>query len=151
MCRHFNSRHLNRLLGSAVVLLALPSCAELPPDYSPRFVEVPIVSPGRPGRVAHHAIVPEACLIPDPTDTQFGPRLPPGCANNANLLVMVEKKRDVIHGRKLGAAPAAPSARAAQRYIYGTRGQLGAGVSPPGTALTPATVSTEPAPAATNR
>jgi hypothetical protein len=72
--------------------------------------------------------------VADPTDTQLGPRLPPGCANNANLLAMTEHKRDVVHGRKLGAAPASPSARAAQRYIYGTPRQpppqsaLGGGV-----------------------
>jgi hypothetical protein len=145
------SRHFSRLTGSAVIVSALAACAELPPDYSPRFVQVPIVSPTRPERVIRYELVPEACLVPDPTDTQLGPRLPPGCANNANLLAMVEQKRDVVHGRKLGAAPAAPSARAAQRYIYGTRGQLGAGVNPPGPALAPATVSTEPAPAVPSR
>jgi hypothetical protein len=145
------SRHFNRLTGSAIILSALAACADLPPDYSPHFVQVPIASPTRPDRIVRYELVPEACLVPDPTDTQLGPRLPPGCANNANLLAMVEKKRDVVHGRKLGAAPAAPSARAAQRYIYGTRGQLGAGVSPPSPALAPATVSTEPAPPAQSR
>ena len=151
MPRHLNSRRFGCLTGSAVALAALAACAELPPDYSPHFVQAPVVSPARPGRASRYELVPEACLVPDPTDTEFGPRLPPGCANNANLLTMVERKRDVVHGRKLGAAPAAPSARAAQRYIYGTRGQLGAGVSPPGPALAPATVSTEPTPASTNR
>jgi hypothetical protein len=145
------SRRFNRLTGSAIIVSALAACAQLPPDYSPHFVQVPIASPTRPDRVVRYELVPEACLVPDPTDTQLGPRLPPGCANNANLLAMVEQKRDVVHGRKLGAAAAAPSARAAQRYIYGTRGQLGAGVSSPGPALAPATVSTEPAPTAPNR
>lgn len=161
MSRNLNSRNLNsrcrnfglfnRVTGSAIILSALAACAELPPDYSPHFVQVPIASPKRPDHVVRYELTPEACLVPDLTDTELGPRLPPGCANNANLLAMVEQKRDVVHGRKLGAAPAAPSARAAQRYIYGTRGQLGAGVSPPGPALAPATVSTEPAPAAPNR
>jgi hypothetical protein len=156
MSRHLNSRHLYsghfaRLTCSAIALLVPAACAELPPDYSPHFVQVPMVSPVRPDRVVRYELVPEACLVPDPTDTQLGPRLPPGCANNANLLTMAERKRDVIHGRKLGAAPAAPSARAAQRYIYGTRGQLGAGVAPPGPAVAPAAVSTEPVPTSTNR
>jgi hypothetical protein len=145
-CRHPNSHKLNsahfcRVAGSAIALLGLAACADLPPDYSPNFAQVPVVSSDH---VVRHRLVPEACLVRDPTDTQLGPRLPPGCANNANLLAMVEKKRDLVHGRKLGAAPAAPSARAAQRYIYGTRGQLGAGVGqsiPPG----PAAVTTEPA------
>jgi hypothetical protein len=145
-CRHLESqklsaRHCCRLAGSALALLALAACADLPPDYSPNFAQVPVVSPDR---VARHQLVPESCLIRDPTDTQLGPRLPPGCANNANLIAMVEKKRDLVHGRKLGAAPAAPSARAAQRYIYGTRGHLGAGITQPSPGG-PAAVTTEPA------
>jgi len=151
MSRHLNSRNSNsrrfcRLAGSAIALLGLAACADLPPDYSPHFAQVPVVSPNG---VVRRGLVPEACLVRDPTDTQLGPRLPPGCANNANLLAMVERKRDLVHGRKLGAAPAAPSARAAQRYIYGTRGQLGASVGTPTPAVTPAAVTTEPAPAPT--
>jgi hypothetical protein len=136
------SRHFCRLPCSAIALLALAACADLPPDYSPNFAQVPVASPNR---VARSQLVPESCLIPDPTDTQLGPRLPPGCANNANLLAMVEKKRDVVHGRKLGKAPAAPSARAAQRYIYGTRGHLGAGITQSNPGGGPAAVTTEPA------
>jgi hypothetical protein len=124
-----------RLTVSAIAVLALAACAQLPPDYSPHYVQVPVVSPDRPHRAARYELVPEACLVADPTDTQLGPRLPPGCANNANLLAMTEHKRDVVHGRKLGAAPASPSARAAQRYIYGPprqppqpQGTLGGGV-----------------------
>jgi hypothetical protein len=147
-CRKLKSRHFCRVAGPAVALLGLAACADLPPDYSPNFAQVPVASPDR---VVRYQLVPEACLVPDPTDTQLRPRLPPGCANNANLLAMVEQKRDVVHGRKLGAAPAAPSARAAQRYIYGTRGQLGAAVGTSAPPVTPAAVSTEPAPAPTNR
>jgi hypothetical protein len=142
--RKLNSRHFCRAAGPAIALLALAACADLPPDYSPNFAQVPMVSPDG---VVRYGLVPEACLVRDPTDTQLGPRLPPGCANNANLLVMAEKKRDVVHGRKLSAAPAAPSARAAQKYIYGTRGHLGASVGTPTPGVTPATVTTEPAPA----
>ena len=139
--RKLNSRHFCRLAGSAIVLLGLAACADLPPDYSPNFAQVPVVSAD--GVVRNH-LVPEACLVRDPTDTQLAPRLPPGCANNANLLTMAEHKRDVVHGKKLGAAPAAPSARAAQRYIYGTRGHLGAGITQPSPGG-PAAVTTEPA------
>jgi hypothetical protein len=150
-CCHLNAHKLNsicRVAGSAIALLALAACADLPPDYSPNFAQVPVVSPDR---VVRYQLAPEACLVPDPTDTQLAPRLPPGCANNANLLAMAEKKRDVVRGRKLGAAPAAPSARAAQNYIYGTRGQLGASVGAPAPAVTPAAVTTEPAPAPAGR
>jgi len=118
-----------RLTVSAVAVLSLPACAGIP-DYSPHYVQVPVHSSQRSHRIERHELAPEACLTPDPTDTQLGPRLPPGCANNANLLAMVERKRDVVRGRKLGPAPASPSARAAQRYLYGTPAPLGAGSTP---------------------
>jgi hypothetical protein len=109
------------LTVSAVAVLPLQAYAQVP-DYSPRYVRVPVYSTARPDRVVGYELVPESCLTPDPTDTELGPRLPPGCANDANLLAMIERKRDLVQGRKLGPAPALPSARAAQKYIYGTAG-----------------------------
>jgi hypothetical protein len=144
--REMTMPRLRRLSAClAVSLLPLAACAQLPPDYSPNYVYVPVAEPGHPNRV-HRVLMPEACLVADPTDGLLGPRVPPGCANNANLLAMVERKQDVVRGRNLGPAPAAPSARAAQKYIYGTPATLGAGV-PPRTAVTttPAS-STEPVP-----
>jgi hypothetical protein len=129
------------------VLLALPACA-MPPDYSPHYVQVPVVTTDKHhNKVVRYEPVPEACLTPDPTDDQLGPRLPPGCANNANLQMMVERKEDVIHGRKLGAAPASPSARAAAKYIYGTPSTLGGGVGGPSLGTAPPTASSESVPA----
>jgi len=145
------SRRLNLLMCIVVTLPLLTACAALPPDYSPNYVYVPVASPARPDR-ARYVLTPEACLVPDPTDMQLlGPTLPPGCANASNLLAMVERKRDVVHGRKLGPAPAAPSARAAQKYIYGERGYLGAGVATPTAVVAPAATSTESVPTPTNR
>jgi len=92
--------------------------AAQPPDYSPDYVYVPA-----------YGLVPRACEAPDPTMVpHLGPRLPPGCANAYNLLRMAERKSDLVHGRPLGAAPAAPTARAAQEYIYGAKGTLGGGL-----------------------
>jgi len=102
--------------------------AAQPPDYSPDYVYVPA-----------YGLVPRACEAPDPTMVpHLGPRLPPGCANAYNLLRMAERKSDLVRGRPLGAAPAAPTARAAQEYIYGAKatlpGTLGGGLAPsPGT------------------
>ena len=103
---------------------------EQPPDYSPDYVSVPVV--GRNGRT-HYVLVAKACLEPDPTEPPFlGPHLPPGCANAYNLQRMAERKADLVRGRPLGAAPAAPTARAAQEYIYGNKatlpGTLGGGL-----------------------
>ncbi|MBO0736944.1 MAG: hypothetical protein J2P48_10305 [Alphaproteobacteria bacterium] len=131
-----------RLGAVLLAAAALPACAQLPPDYSADYVQVPVMSRNHPDRVSHYELVPKACLVPDPTDTGLGgSRLPPGCANNANLLAMAERKKDVIKGRKLGDAPAAPSARAAQKYIYGTSGTLGVGT---GTSTAPATSPSTP-------
>ena len=97
-----------------------------PPDYSPDYAYVPVV--GADG-VTRTVLVPKACMVPDPTHLPaLGPHLPPGCANAYNLLRIAERKSDVVHGRPLGAAPAAPTARAAQEYIYGAKGTLGGGL-----------------------
>jgi type IV pilus biogenesis protein CpaD/CtpE len=130
-------------MASVLAVAVLPACAERPPDYSPHYVQVPVTSQNR---VSHYALTPEACLVPDPTDTGLGgSRLPPGCANNANLLAMAEQKRDLVKGRKLGAAPASPSARAAQKYIYGSEGTLGGGVRQPNQSVTQAGTTSESA------
>jgi hypothetical protein len=129
----------------AVAASALGGCAAAPPypeptvywgtfpqDYSPDYASVPVVAPN--GRT-RYVLVPKACLVPDATEPPFlGPHLPPGCANTYNLQRMAERKSDLVRGRPLGAAPAAPTARAAQEYIYGAKGTLGGGLpSGPGT------------------
>jgi len=109
-----------------------------PPDYSPDYASVPVVD--RKGRT-RYVLVPRACLTPDGTEPPFlGPHLPPGCANAHNLQRMAERQSDLVRGRPLGAAPAAPTVRAAQEYIYGPKdgtkgGPLGGGLPRlPGTA-----------------
>ena len=104
---------------------------EQPPDYSPNYTSVPVVAPNGETRMV---LVPIACLVPDATEPPLlGPHLPPGCANAHNLQRMAERKSDLVYGRPLGAAPAAPTARAAQEYIYGAKGTLGGGLpSTPG-------------------
>jgi hypothetical protein len=105
------------------------SFPQQPPDYSPDYASVPVVAPN--GRT-RYVLVPRACLVADETEPPFlGPHLPPGCANAHNLQRMAERQSDLVHGRPLGAAPAAPSARAAQQYIYGEKGiALGGGLPP---------------------
>jgi hypothetical protein len=135
-----------RLTVSAIVVLSLPACAQIP-DYSPHYVQVPVYSPKPPHRVVRYELVPAACLTPDPTDNQLGPRLPPGCANNANLLAMVERKSDLVRGRELGPAPALPSVRAAKIYVYGTPSPSGGGSAPGTRSSSPGWMSHEIVPA----
>jgi hypothetical protein len=102
------------------------SFPEQPPDYSPDYTSAPVV--GANGKT-RWVMVPKSCVVPDATEPAFlGPHLPPGCANAYNLQRMAERKADLTRGRALGAAPAAPTARAAQEYIYGAKGTLGGGL-----------------------
>jgi hypothetical protein len=107
-----------------------PEASIVPPDYSPHYTKVGVLKPdGREKKV----LVPEACMTPDDQSVaDLGPeRLPPGCANAYNLQRMAARKRDLTQGRPIGAAPAAPAARAAQRYIDGREQPvLGGGVDP---------------------
>jgi hypothetical protein len=145
------------ILRSAALtsVLALSACYDLdrvpvaqinePVDYSPEYTYVDMYSEsGRHKKV----LVPEACLTPEaPYPADSGPpRLPPGCANNYNLERMVERKRDLKQGRRLGPAPAAPAARAAKAYIEGTREPtVGGGVSQePASTMQSGKTSTEP-------
>lgn len=115
------------LLSSAGVALTLLAggCVRYPSDYSPHYQSVPLGLSAASGR-ERHVSVPDACLAYAEEIGPAGERLPAGCANAINLMQMVESERDLFRGRKLGPAPAAPAATAAQRYLYGTDGASGA-------------------------
>lgn len=122
--------------GLLFLAAVLSGCVtESPPDYSPDYRYVATASSSGEKGASGSVLVPEACLAepsdqePPPGGTRFtkvpavGPHLPPGCANAYNLQRMAESQKDLIEGRKMGAAPAAPSVRAARRYIDGTGGE----------------------------
>jgi hypothetical protein len=138
MQRNIPMSKLLRLAAAAVAVMAVPACAPLPPEYSSHYVQVPVESQKHPGKVTY-VLVPEACLNPDPSDTGLGgPRLPPGCANNANLLAMAERKKDLVAGRHLGPAQGGPPAKAADAYLNASPGS---GAPFPGGIQTPAPAS----------
>lgn len=105
-------------LFACLSLGVLPGC--LPGDPVPPSVEQGYSS-GAGGKT-RHALVPKACMqAPDPQRIEADASLPPlGCANAYNLQKMAEQKRDLVRGRRLGDAPAAPAARAASNYLNGT-------------------------------
>jgi hypothetical protein len=125
-------------VGPLLVLgLALGGCHE-PLPYSPNYSRITLVdeaavpakaaayhkaagdkgyAPTRVVRQAKTVVAPDACLTPDVNEQPL--YLPPGCANNLNLQMMVERPSDLAHGRRPGPAAAAPAAHAAQRYLYG--------------------------------
>lgn len=127
----------------ALSLLTVSGCATAPRDHSPYYSFVPTSSYVGTGKGAGGSVlVPEACLgepadtSPQLAETDFaaspalGPHLPPGCANAYNLQRMVESERDLIEGRSMGPARAAPSVRAANRYLYGEEDLLGSASAP---------------------
>lgn len=118
--------------------LLLGACLHEPLPYSPNYSHVTltdesevlanpgkgydkgVIPPRRAARTVRQAqtvLVPDACITPDTAEQPV--YLPSGCANNLNLQLMVEQPRDLVQGRQPGPAAAAPSVRAAQRYLYG--------------------------------
>jgi len=117
--------------AGAVLFMSLVLGGCLPHEplpYSPNYSRVTMVDelPPEPGAVrkakarrsaeATTVVVPDACITPDVTEQPL--YLPPGCANNLNLQMMVEHPKDLGQGRQPGPAAAAPTVRAAQRYLY---------------------------------
>jgi hypothetical protein len=119
--------------AGAVLLLSLLLSGCLPREplpYSPNYSSVTLVDESKaaePGAVhkvqarrtrqqATTVGVPDACITPDVTEQPL--YLPPGCANNLNLQMMLERPKDLVQGRQPGPAAAAPTVRAAQRYLY---------------------------------
>jgi hypothetical protein len=116
-----------------IVLLGIGAAGcqtEPEPDYSPGYSYVS-TGKGSAKGVGGSVLAPDACLG-EPADTdpsfastsqtitpQLGPHLPPGCANAYNLQRMAESQRDLVEGRRMGPARAAPGVRAAKRYLYG--------------------------------
>jgi hypothetical protein len=126
--------------AACLTVMLLAGCSEFyPPEHSPHYSYVSSDASRRP------VLVPDACLTPDPTDTALGPHLPPGCANAYNLEQMAERQRDLVEGRRLGHAPGAPSARAAQRYLDGINRPLGGAVGTTPNTPGSSTTTSEPA------
>lgn len=90
------------------------------PSVPSGYVAVPVLTPS--GRT-RHSVEPEACLQPpDPSRSEMDAELPAlGCANGHNLKRMAESESDLVSGRRMGDAAAAPTARAASNYLNGVQ------------------------------
>lgn len=125
-----------RICFAVLPALMGAGCAAPPQDYSPHYSYV-ATAPSSAKEPSRSVLVPDACLaepadqVPEPAQTHMtfvpslGPHLPPGCANVYNLQQMAVRERDLVVGRQLGPAPAAPSVRAARRYLDGEEPALG--------------------------
>lgn len=77
--------------------------------YSSRML--PVTTPGAAG----YGYIPQACLADDMPGSVA--RLPPGCANELNLVAMAVNKEDLHHGQEMGPAMVAPAVNAVERYL----------------------------------
>ncbi len=118
-------------VASSLLVFSAGCVAKIPdqPDYVSGYSYVnsdPAVSADKD--VGHAVLAPNACLaeaadIDPAAETKLtvvsglGAHLPPGCANAYNLQRMVESERDLVAGRRMGPAAAAPVAKAARRYL----------------------------------
>lgn len=131
--------HAGKPARAPMMLFALPlglllaGCLHDPLPYSPHYSSIALADPAdvpakgeaprkgqrapRNAPRAQTVLVPDACVTPDVAEQPL--YLPPGCANNLNLQIMVEQPKDLGRGRQPGPATAAPAVRAAQRYLYG--------------------------------
>ncbi|AMB84966.1 hypothetical protein AWM79_06435 [Pseudomonas agarici] len=106
------------VLASLVLLGACKTHLE-PVAYSADYLSARDAN-GRAG------LIPVECQKPPRTNREvvgdepdLSSTLPLGCANNLNLLQMVEQRQDLVQGRSTGPTMAAPVGRAAQIYIEG--------------------------------
>ena len=122
-CTRPTAIRLAALLGCFCILTGC--IGNQPQPYSPNYSYLSMKD-ARPGVVRkgydqmaspQTVLVPDACITPDTADDPV--YLPSGCSNNLNLQHMAARKQDLMQGREMGPAMAAPVARAAQNYIDG--------------------------------
>ncbi|SIT55741.1 conserved exported hypothetical protein [Mesorhizobium prunaredense] len=138
-------------LCSVLPVLLLVGCAngrQQPQEYSPGYSYVSTDIGGSQKGVGGSVLAPNACLNEPADDNRsaaatgltivsgVGSHLPPGCANAYNLQRMAESQRDLVEGRRMGAAAAAPTANAARRYLNGEEAPMGGANSGPPTPQT---------------
>jgi hypothetical protein len=112
-------------LATGLTLIAAGCSGSHPQPYSANYSYVSMRgAPAKAGIVRKgydeaesRVLVPDACITPDTADQPL--YLPPGCANNLNLQFMAQNQGDLIQGREMGPAMAAPVARAAKNYLDG--------------------------------
>lgn len=105
-----------RLVPCLMVLL-LAGCQSSmgPMDWATGYHQVTTVASAR--APYETTIVPNLC---QPQSGETGrTTLPPGCANDLNLQLMVVEPQDLVRGRAMGPAMAAPVADAANEHLNG--------------------------------
>jgi len=124
-------RRIFILCAVFTTLLSTGGCVRYPADYSPHYQAVSLGPPATRTSRERFALVPEACLMAEPTSVKIDQgRLPPGCANAQILVDQLEQPLDPVRPRRLGPAQAGPTVRAAAGYVDGEDSSTGAGTGP---------------------
>jgi hypothetical protein len=105
------SKHMAACIALAASGMGLGGCAPVDPPYGNHY----LAHTGANTADLRNQLMPETCLdLPADATPDL---LPPGCANQLNLLRMVQQPEDLVHGRAMGPALAAPAADAVQHYL----------------------------------
>lgn len=116
MMTHQTKHRLWPLLASLVLMTGCESALG-PMSWETGYRQVVAADGSLPGSEGHQRqlIVPNTCQTqPEQSGIVM---LPPGCANDLNLQLMVERPSDLIRGREMGPALAAPVANAARERL----------------------------------
>lgn len=108
------------LLASAFLSLGLLAGCQSsmgPMNWTSGYRQVAVANPQPSGAVAgsQSVTIPNLCQT-QPDDTGLV-SLPPGCANDLNLQLMVANPQDLTRGQEMGPAQAAPVANAARERL----------------------------------
>ncbi|ART62105.1 hypothetical protein [Kushneria marisflavi] len=102
-------------LSSTLALVLLAGCQSTlgPMSWTSGYREVDVLGPAR--TVQRTMAIPNLCQAPSEASGEI--TLPPGCANDLNLSLMVANPRDLTRGQPMGEAMAAPVANAARERL----------------------------------
>ncbi|OLO05854.1 MULTISPECIES: hypothetical protein [Salinicola] len=112
------SAEVSRRLAPLLVLTLLAGCQSSmgPMSWTSGYRQVAVANPQSADvTVGQMATLPNLCQS-QPEDEGLI-TLPPGCANDLNLQLMVADPRDLTHGRDMGPAMAGPVAKAASERL----------------------------------
>lgn len=102
-------------LSPILAFVALAGCQSTlgPMSWTSGYREVDVLGPAQ--TVQQTMAIPNLCQAPPEASGQI--TLPPGCANDLNLSLMVANPGDLTRGQPMGEAMAAPVASAARERL----------------------------------
>lgn len=116
-----SNKNASRHLGLLLTLTLLAGCQSSmgPMSWTSGYRQVAVATPqaSSTDTTSRLATLPNLCQTQPDESGQV--TLPPGCANDLNLQLMVADPQDLVRGREMGPARAAPVASAARDRLDG--------------------------------